>query len=125
MSEEYYLQDKRSYVGNDLLFWRDGGGYTTDLTEAEVFTREAALSQNQSRDTDIPWPKGYVWAKTRPAVDVQHVDIQEALVGLNIELKKPRPYVKPTYNCYGCGRFMTEHTYYGGRCNNCDCDNRP
>ena len=55
--DEYYLQDKRSYVGNDILFWADGGGYTTDVSKAEVFTKDRALRLNQSRETDVPWPK--------------------------------------------------------------------
>ena len=125
MSEEYYLQDSRGYVGNDMLFWREGGGYTTDLNEAELFTRESALRHNQDRETDIPWPKEYVESKTRPAVDVQFVDIEEALYGLGIELKQPKPYVKPVYRCYGCGLFMSEYAYHSAPCTNCGVDNRP
>ncbi|MES2319957.1 MAG: hypothetical protein V4631_20955 [Pseudomonadota bacterium] len=66
---QFYLQDSRSYVGNDLLFWsKDGKGYTTDVSKAQVYSREQALAQHQSRETDIPWPKAYIDAKTRPAV---------------------------------------------------------
>lgn len=125
MSDEYYLQDNRSYVGNDILFWRDGGGYTTNLDKAEIFTKEAAVRQHQSRLTDVPWPKEYVDAKATPAVDMQNADIGEALSGSGIELRKPEPYVKPRYSCFGCGWFMTEYTYYSGPCRNCECDNRP
>lgn len=129
MSEEFYLQDNRSFVGNDLLFWAEVGGYTTDLSKAEVFTKDAAIGQNRMRETDIPWPKAYLDAKTRPAVDVQYVELKEALEGLGIELKKPAPYVKPTYRCGGgyggCGRMMTEQAYYSRSCVNCETDNRP
>jgi len=39
MSEQFfYLQDKRGFVGNAVLWWRKGGhGYTCDLTDAQVF----------------------------------------------------------------------------------------
>lgn len=71
--DEYYLQDSRDYVGNNMLFWRkEGRGYTTNLLEAEVYTRQAAFAQNACRETDIPWLKSYIDSKARPAVDFQY-----------------------------------------------------
>jgi len=126
MEELYYLQDKRGYVGNDILWWaKNGMGYTTDLSQAQLYTRDQALSQHQCRETDIPWPKDYVDAKTRPAVDMQHVDINEALRGTGIKLNKPPKPKKETFRCYGCGRLMSERQYYSGPCENCGTDNRP
>jgi hypothetical protein len=125
MEDQYYLQDKREYVGNDILFWRLGGGYTTNLLEAEVFTKAAAVRHNSNRETDIPWPKEYIDIKTRPAVDMQVVSIAEALVGTGIELRKPAPYVKPRYSCNGCHRFMSEYAYYVSSCDKCGTWNRP
>ena len=125
MSELYYLQDKRSYVGNDILWWAKGGmGYTTDLSKAHVFTKEEAVQHHQWRETDIPWPKDYVDGKTRPAVDMQCVDIDIALQGTGIELIKPQKPKKDTYRCDGCGQFMSEYQYYSGPCS-CGADNRP
>ncbi|MES9872517.1 MAG: hypothetical protein ABW146_05350 [Candidatus Sedimenticola sp. 6PFRAG7] len=126
MSEQYYLQDKRSYVGNDILWWaKDGKGYTTDLSQAEVYTKEKALAQHRCRETDIPWPKEYVDKRTRPAVDMQYVSINEALFGAGIKLTKPQKPRKTTYRCYECGVFMTEEQYYSAPCKKCGCDNRP
>lgn len=86
-SELFYLQDKRQYVGNDLLFWaKDGKGYTTDVSKAEIYTKEKAFAQNRSRETDVPWPKSYIDERTRPAVDHQYVDIETALQGIDEEL---------------------------------------
>ena len=83
MDKEYYLQDTRDYVGNDILFWAKGNkGYTTDVSKAEVFTEFEAFKQNQCRDTDRPWPKEYIDAHTRPAVDHQHVDYDVAMPGM-------------------------------------------
>ena len=74
MSDQFYLQDSRSYVGNDMLFWaKDGKGYTTDINKAHVYTKEKAVAQHESRNSDIPWPKDYIDAKTRQAVDLQYV----------------------------------------------------
>jgi len=73
----WYLQNNRAYVGNDMLFWARGGGYTTNLDEAEVFTLAKALSQHKMRETDIPWSVGYLRSKARPAVDFQYVSRKE------------------------------------------------
>jgi len=89
---EYYLQDTRGSgcVGNDLLFWQDGGGYTTDVSKAEVFTEEQAFQQHKSRNTDRPWPKLYIDARTRPAVDIQYTDYSVAIQNKVIELEAYR-----------------------------------
>ena len=129
MTEElYYLQDKRSYVGNNILWWAKGNkGYTTDLSKAEVYTREKALAQNRCRETDIPWPKAYIDQKTRPAVDMQYVDIQVALQGTGIILSQPEKSKREVYKCGHCGRFVSEKEYYprvydGRKCKKCESD---
>ncbi len=126
MLNEYYIQDSRGYVGNDMLFWaKDGQGYTTDLRKAHVYTKDEAVSQHQCRETDIPWPKDYIDAKTRPAVDVQYVSVKEALKGTGITLIKPQRPKKERYKCGGCGVFKSELDYYSAPCRKCGCDNRP
>jgi len=81
--DAYYLQDKRSWVGNDMVFWaKDGNGYTTDLRKAHVYTRAEAEAQQRQRDTDIPWPKAYVDSKSRHAVDMQYVSHADAALSL-------------------------------------------
>lgn len=126
MSNIYYLQDNRGYVGNDILWWaKEGKGYTTDLSKAETYTKEQAMSQHQSRGTDIPWPKDYIDAKSRPAVDMQYVDIDIALQGTGIELIKPQRQRKEVFNCHGCGQFMNATQVYSDVCNHCGADNRP
>jgi hypothetical protein len=80
--DEYYLQDSRSIVGNDMMWWGIIGGYTSDLNKARVFSREKAFGQHAQRDTDIPWPKSYIDGKSRPAVDFQYVNLDEAMGSL-------------------------------------------
>lgn len=78
----FYLQDSRNhaYVGDGLSFWaKDGKGYVTDLAKAELFTLDQATGY---RDTDIPWPKDYIDARTRLGVDCQVVEINEAFASI-------------------------------------------
>jgi hypothetical protein len=80
--DEYYLQDSRTICGNDMMFHGIIGGYTSDLNKARVFTREKAFKYHAQRDTDIPWPKSYIDSKSRPAVDFQYVNADEAAASL-------------------------------------------
>lgn len=124
-SNEFYLQDSRTYVGNDVLFWaKDGKGYTTDLRNAEVFTRAKAQTRHNMRETDIPWPKEYIDQKTRPAVDMQYIKRDDALMGTGIEISQPERNRTPVMQCDGCGRFMKESDRWMGNCNHCGTDNR-
>ena len=126
MAELFYLQDSRSYVGNDMLFWaKNGNGYTTDLRRAETYTREEAQAKHDSRETDIPWPKEYIDAKTRPACDMQYVKRSEALAGSGITLKQPQKERKESLRCHGCGIFTSEHDFWVGECRRCGADSRP
>ncbi len=78
MADLFYLQDSRSNVGSRAMFWRDGGGYTSNLDEAEQFTREAAVKQYECRETDLPWPADYVLARAEVGVDCQYLTRSEA-----------------------------------------------
>lgn len=123
--DEFYLQDCRSYVGNDMLFWaKNGNGYTTDLRLAHVYTKEEAVRQHQSRETDIPWPKDYIDAKTRPAVDMQYVKREEALAGTGIVLIVPKKYRRPVERCHRCGCFLSQEQVMF-ECPKCGAENRP
>lgn len=116
MEDLYYVQDSRTYLGNDIVWWADKGGYTSDLSKAEVFTKEKAVRQNQDRITDIPWPKKYIDGKTRPTVDMQYTGIEEALKGTGVRLKKEK-YKRPTMgktrgNCPACGKITWGYNPY-------------
>lgn len=75
MDDLFLLQDSRSNVGSRAMFWRVGGGYTSNLDEAEQFTREAAVKQYGNRETDLPWPMEYVRARAQVGVDHQYLDL--------------------------------------------------
>ncbi|AGW94643.1 hypothetical protein N234_31835 [Ralstonia pickettii DTP0602] len=126
MDELFYLQDSRSYVGNDVLWWaKDGNGYTTDLSKAHVCTKAEAIRQHEERATDIPWPKAYIDAKTRLAIDMQYIKQDEALADTGIVLRKPEKAKPQTPRCHGCGKFISETQFWSGACPSCGTDNRP
>ena len=206
MPDLFYMQDSRSNVGSRAMFWRDGGGYTSNLDEAEQFTRERALRQYECRETDLPWPVDYVRALAEVGVDSQYLtrseaeayrnedgrvyvayarewdgndlvwrggqrptaNLEEAIhpyaanaagylaqgfelwpcgyiversrpvvraflldhkqalraVGLKLPKIKRQRIPRYTFNCHGCGRFLTEAQRYG-YCPNCDASNAP
>lgn len=69
----YYLQDTRQYVGNCILLWRKGNaGYTCNLDDAAVFTKEDAFNRHRNRKSDKPRLK----SKMDKAA-VRHVDMQD------------------------------------------------
>ena len=79
----FYLQDARQYIGNDVLWWQDGGGYTCNIDCAEVMSREQAFHRHNSRETDVPWPKLYVDAKISRVVDMQNINCIDAVIFRN------------------------------------------
>ncbi len=126
MSDQFYLQDSRSFVGNDVMWWaQNGNGYTTDLRKAHVYTQEEAQARHNACETDIPWPKEYIDARWRPAVDVQHIKRDEALAGTGITLTAPPKPLAYRINCVGCGRFLRDADRYSLDCPHCGADNRP
>ena len=116
---QYYVQDSRGFVGNDLLWWAiDGKGYTCDLSKAHVFTKDEAFDlcmENGEPRHFVPWPKDYIDAATRPVIDHQYVKLEQAGVTLP---PKPKPKPRPMTNCDGCGRFLTPRQDICG-CDNC------
>lgn len=60
------------------MFWRTGGGYTSNLDQAEQFTREKAVKHYESRETDLPWPVDYINARAETGVDCQYLCRSEA-----------------------------------------------
>ena len=82
MSDFFYLQDSRSNVGTGAMWWaKDGAGYTTSLDRAELFTRERALKQFESRETDLPWQAAYIDERAHRGVDCQTVHKNEGAEG--------------------------------------------
>lgn len=125
LSEMFFMQDSRSYVGNDVLWWGNmGGGYTSDIRKARIFTKAEAQRQHDTRPSDIPWPVSYILTKTRPAVDMQYIDRNEAIKSSGITMHKPKKIKKDVYRCCCCGRFITWKQSLDA-CPNCGTNNAP
>lgn len=73
--EQFILQDSRGLIGSRISWWREGGSSTSDLDQAEVFSRDDALSQHTSRCSDVPWPLSFVRPRHEMAVDFQYISI--------------------------------------------------
>ena len=74
-AEVYLIIDKRSFVGNDVLFWnRNGSGYTTDIDKAQKYNRTEAQKLDAGRTTDIAVLFDDMEKLSRRVVDMQYVD---------------------------------------------------
>ncbi|PYB98125.1 hypothetical protein DMX09_25400 [Pseudomonas protegens] len=107
MSDLFYLQDSRNNVGSRAMFWKSGGGYTSNLDEAEEFTSERAVKQFESRDTDMPWPAAYVRARAEIGVDCQYLTRSEAEAYRNDDGR--------VYVAYACTWDGNDLVWLGGK----------
>lgn len=71
------LQDTRSSVGRSLQFWAQGGGYTTNLRKAELFSIEKAQRMHLSRETDVPLRLDYLVQCAELMVDCQYLRLAD------------------------------------------------
>ena len=87
----YYLQDSRFFLGNTVVWWASDGGFTVDVTQAKIFTKDEAYAWHKLRDSDVPWPKEYIDAHTKPTVDLMNIerrDAERAVKGVSVTLPK-------------------------------------
>lgn len=57
----YYVQDRRNYVGNSVLWWGlNSNGYTTNIDKAHKFTKQEVQQFINGRPTDIIWESSHV-----------------------------------------------------------------
>lgn len=102
---KYYIQDTRQYVGNDILWWAIGGGYTCNIENAEVFDEDKAFDIFKNRESDKPWLKEYVDKHITKVVDSQNINFKESKTKLpKIKRAKPRVF---RINCTHCGIKIT------------------
>lgn len=72
----YVIQDRRSYVGNAVLWWGlNGNGYVCDINKAHKYTYDELL-KFKPRDTDIIWDLEHVMTATKLIIDAQNLDKQ-------------------------------------------------
>ena len=124
-SAQFYLESNpRRFVGNDiLLVAKDGKSFTTNLGDAQVFSRSDVFDdQGRQLVRETPWPKAYIDMRCRQAVDYRKVDIKSALQGTSRTLRKLKKHVE-RYRCHACGIFLSAEVYYTSTCK-CGAENR-
>ena len=122
MSNLYYIQDARQYVGNCVLWWgKAGSGYTTHLDEAGLYDEEYLKTL---RPSDVPWPEDIIKAAASLQVDMQRLDspeaksIREEAWKRQQEANKPAP--RTVTNCNKCGQMFYSQNPYQEECKRCD-----
>lgn len=76
----YYIRNE-GYLGNALIWWQQGGGYTCDINNAEIFTEEQAR-QICKRPEDSAYRVKYIdnlLKSKKTIIDSQYVDSEERL----------------------------------------------
>lgn len=69
----FYVQDKRNYVGNSVVWWgKDENGYVIDPNKAMKVTKEYILSKKW-RNTDVIWEATEVENNISWHVDAQYL----------------------------------------------------
>ena len=78
---EYFYIRNEGYLGNALMWWKKGGGYTCDIKQAEMFTEERAKSICK-RPQDSAYNFKYIDNLTEAQkliIDSQYVDEEKRL----------------------------------------------
>ena len=79
--KQYYLQDKRSYIGNSMLWWAKGGrGYTTKIDNAEIWTADQLIKRGYDGEHEKYriWEKNYVDSLVERTVNSQFTNFEKS-----------------------------------------------
>lgn len=75
MEKLFIMCCTRDQVGTSASWHAQGGGYTTDILKASVYTKEEAQRYwNSGREIDIPVSRKHAYKSSYLAVDCQNVD---------------------------------------------------
>lgn len=66
---QFMLQHSGELRGNTAVWLKRGGGYTTNIQQAELFTRPKAEQLQQARPTLLAWSAGHVRRLAQHIVD--------------------------------------------------------
>jgi hypothetical protein len=71
----FFIQKKDSFIGNCIEFWAIGGaGYTTNITEAQLYTKKEVQHRFLDMDTCIIWPEDHIREVSKSMVDCQNLN---------------------------------------------------
>jgi hypothetical protein len=85
MAEKLYYIQNRGYLGNGMIWWREGGrGYTSNIEEAGRFPAEEMLSIINNRpNDDFAWECDYIdnTPEIRKVfIDTQYIDYDKRIM---------------------------------------------
>lgn len=106
--DKFYLRDTRTDLGSNAMFWANGGGYTSNVLNAEVFDRDSALRQHESRNSDLPVPVEIITPHLRTRFDMQHLPSQATNDGLCVLVNMDRFDGNDCYFMCADGTFTFE-----------------
>lgn len=89
LSNLYFIQCTDYYAYNYILWWRlDCKGYTHDLSQAGLYTRdEAERIVNRRKGVDVAWPEADVRANVEQAVSIERLRNSAVQCGVLNKLK--------------------------------------
>lgn len=79
--KQFYVQDKRGYVGNSMQWWKeDNCGYVCDIRKARVFTQEEIdnMPSCKKDGNKRAWPKEYIDERVSQHIDMQDCNFDQA-----------------------------------------------
>lgn len=81
MEQQYYVQDKRSFHGNAVIWWGiDGKGYTSDINQAGKYSLD--YFNGDRRSSDVLWPCEYIDDHEKAKIqiiDMQYLDTSKSI----------------------------------------------
>ena len=81
----YYIQNS-GYIGNAMVWWREGGkGYTSDITDAGIFSEAEMQSIIDNRpEDDYAWECDYIDNNPeirKTIIESQKIDFEKQIKG--------------------------------------------
>lgn len=124
---EFYMQKPKAWNGNNLIWLKADGSFTSDLSKAVRVARAHTINMigRCGQTGGIAWPCAYIDTHSRRLVERDDVDVKEALRGTGIVLPKQQKPRMMMFNCAGCGRFVSDQQRFEHNCRHCGQDNRP
>ncbi|WP_457967710.1 hypothetical protein M1D68_16135 [Pseudomonas sp. R4-84] len=124
---EFYIQKPQCWNGNNLIWLKPDGQFSSDLRKAAVVPASETIQMigRLGQSGAVVWPKPYIDKFARRLVERDDVNIKEALRGTGIKLVKPKLPRMMMFNCDGCGRFISDAQRYREDCQNCGTSNMP
>ncbi|WP_158657903.1 hypothetical protein [Agarilytica rhodophyticola] len=115
-SNEYVIQHKNYYNGNDILFFTDCG-QSYDYSKAKVFTKFNAMRfvkhSGLSANSCKIFSKSSIDKIARPTFQFGNIDTRTMITKPGIKYNRPkrkRPTTgKTRHNCFNCGKIVWDY----------------